>query len=242
MGMYGWTLRCVGLGMALAGSAVCWGQAPAGPLPQTESKGAAPAASAPQASQERTKNLAGAWSWNAEESDDARKVVQQARGSSGHGGGHGPRISGGLGGPGGYGGVGMGGRGGGRRSSGGNDEQREEMQEVFRPPNTLTFTQKDSEIDVMDDQGRRRTYFTDGRKIEKSKDANDQNAAAKWDDYRLVSEEKGPNGNKIEKSYEVAPGGQQLWETLHFSGRDKTPVTIRYVYDRGLGPVQPHSN
>src|SRR5262249_53021103 len=134
--------------------------------------------------------------------------------------------------------VGMGGHGGGGgHRSQPSDEEREEMAEIFRPPNSLTFTQNEPEIRVMDDQGNARTYYTDGRKIEKSKGGNNQTLAATWTEYKLTAQEKGPKDMKIERSYEVAPGGQQLWETVHFTvGKSKAPVTIRFVYEKGLGP------
>ena len=120
---------------------------------------------------------------------------------------------------------------------GGNDDERQKMQEFLRPANSLSFTQKEPEIDLTDDQGRTRAYFLDGRKLEKAKNPGHEELAAKWDDYRLVTQEKSPRGDKVERDFEVAPGGQQLYETFHFTiGRNKTPASIRYVYDRGLGP------
>jgi len=38
--------------------------------------------------------------------------------------------------------------------------------------------------------------MTDGRKLQKSKDENYQEIAAKFDGTRLVSDEKDPRGNK----------------------------------------------
>lgn len=118
-----------------------------------------------------------------------------------------------------------------------NEDERQKMQEFLLPANTLSFAQKEPEIDLTDGQGRTRVYFLDGRKLEKAKDGSREELAAKWDEYRLVTEEKGPRGDKVQRDFEVAPGGQQLYETLHFTiGRNKTPASVRYVYDRGLGP------
>ena len=96
----------------------------------------------------------------------------------------------------------------------------------------MNIAQKDAEIDINDDSDRKFAAFTDGRKVEKSKDASNQQFDAKWDEYRLVMEGKDPRGNKYERSYEVLEGNQQLRETLLLKiGRNNTEVSIRYVYD-----------
>jgi hypothetical protein len=47
-----------------------------------------------------------------------------------------------------------------------------------------------------------------------------------------VNEFKGPNGNKIDRTFEVLEGNQQLRETIHFTmGRSQREVYLRYVYD-----------
>jgi len=203
-------------------------QAAAGPLPQVQSQDSTPAQAKPAAPQDqtRTKNIAGCWKLNRDESDDARKKLQEARG------GNGGRSSGG-GGYGGHGGMG-GGRGGyGGRSRGGeSDEDRARMQELITPAAAITIIQKDPEIDLTDDQNRRRSFFTDGRKLQKpKKDSNYEEFAAKWDEYLFTIEEKGPHG-KIQRTFESAPGGQQLIETVSLTvGRNDTSLFLRYVYD-----------
>jgi hypothetical protein len=90
-----------------------------------------------------------------------------------------------------------------------------------------------AEVDLMDDQNRKRALITDGRKLQKSKDANYQEIAAKWEGNRLVTEEKDPRGNKMSGTFELSYDGMQLYETLHMTlGRNNTPVVIRYVYDQ----------
>jgi len=206
-------------------------QAPPGPLPGTAPQDAAsaPVAKAPAANLPRIKNLAGTWKLNTDDSDDPRKKLQQARGSGrGQGGG---RSGGGMGG----GWPGMGGHGGygGHRQGGGeSDEERQKMLLFLQPGQQLNIAQKDAEIDINDDSDRKFAAFTDGRKVEKSKDASNQQFDAKWDEYRLVMEGKDPRGNKYERSYEVLEGNQQLRETLLLKiGRNNTEVSIRYVYD-----------
>jgi len=203
-------------------------QAPPGPLPGTTSRDApsANAATAPAANVPRIKNLAGTWKLNTDDSDDPRKKLQQAHGSGrGQGGG---RPSGGWPGMGGHGGYG-----GGRRQGGGeSDEERQKMQLFLQPAQQLTITQKEPEIDITDDTDRKLAAYTDARKVEKSKDATNQQMDAKWYEYRLVMEGKDPRGNKYERSYEVLEGNQQLRETLFLKvGRNNTEISVRYIYD-----------
>lgn len=89
------------------------------------------------------------------------------------------------------------------------------------------------EIDVTDDLGRKRVYFTDGRKVQKPKDEKYQEFDAYWiESYRLVAEYDGSRGARITRSYEPAPGGKQLYETVRLERtRSYGPVEIRYVYD-----------
>ena len=116
------------------------------------------------------------------------------------------------------------------------DDERKEMQELMRPSETLDFKQDGAAIMMTDDLERHRTFYTDGRKVKKSKDENNQEFDATWQEYRLVAEFKGPDGNKIERSFEVLEGNQQLRETIHFTvGRNQREVYQRYVYDLKSG-------
>src|SRR5260370_35048468 len=91
---------------------------------------------------------------------------------------------------------------------------------------------KGAEGDLVDDRDRKRAFMTDGRKLQKSKDENYQEVAAKFDGNRLVSDEKDPRGNKMSRTFELSSDGRQLNETLHMTtGRSNTPLRIRHVYD-----------
>jgi hypothetical protein len=214
--------------------AVLQAQAPPGPMAPTQpSDSRAPAGNVqPQAQrpavQPRT-SIFGAWKFNPDDSDDPRKRLQQAR--AGGGGGN-RRMGGGYpGGGGGYGGRRMG-------SQGESDEQRQRMQELFSPSRGLTLAEakKDAEVDLFDDQERKRAFFLDGRKLQKSKDLNYQEIAAHWEGARLVTDEKNPRGGKMSRTYELSYDGTQLYETLHTTvGRNNTPLVLRYVYDQAAG-------
>ncbi len=96
----------------------------------------------------------------------------------------------------------------------------------------MEFTQDGAAIVLTDDLDRHRTFYTDGRKVKKSKDADNQEFDASWQEYRLVADFKGPDGNKIERTFEVLDGNQQLRETIQFTvGRSQREVYLRYVYD-----------
>jgi hypothetical protein len=176
----------------------------------------------------------GEWKFNHDDSDDPEKKMQEAqqdRASNGNGGygGGGPRL--------GYPGGGMGG--GGRRmgQQGMSDDERQKMQELLNPANRLTVADLTDrgEVDLTDDQQRKLTLITDGRKPQKSKDANNQEVAARWSGKQLATDEKGPHG-KMSRTYELSYDGTQLYETLHMTmGRRDTTFLIRYVYD-AYGP------
>ncbi len=130
---------------------------------------------------------------------------------------------------GGYPGGGHGGHG---RRGGESDEERQKMRELFTPAKAITLSMTGAEVDLLDDRDRKRAFMTDGRKLQKSKDDNYQEIAAKFDGTRLVSDEKDPRGNKISRTFELSSDGRQLYETLHLtSGRNNPPLVVRYAYD-----------
>jgi len=195
-------------------------QAPAGPVkgapPQPASAGR-PQEQAPLPPPRTT--ILGTWKLNRDESDGPRKRRQDSGGSNG--GGYGGRRGGMGGGHGGYG-----------RRGGESDEERQKMRELFSPPATMTLSMTGAEVDLVDDRDRKRAFMTDGRKLQKSKDANYQEIAAKFDGKRLVTEEKSPRGDKMSRTFELSEDGRQLYETLHMTtGRNNTPLVVRYVYD-----------
>jgi hypothetical protein len=89
-----------------------------------------------------------------------------------------------------------------------------------------------AEVDLMDDRDRKLAFMTDGRKLQKSKDPNYQEIAAKFDGNRLVTDEKSPRGDKMSRTFELSRDGRQLYETLHrTTGRNTAPLVVRFVYD-----------
>ncbi len=205
-------------------------QAPAGPLPaappQPSSSSAASAQNQPARTETRT-SILGRWKLNLDDSDDPRKKMEDARTSRGGG----PRSGNGVS----IAGFPIGGRGGNRGGESEEDQQR--TQSMIAPSNSLALAQKDPkdpEVDLTDDLNRKRALFTDGRKLQKPdpKDDSYEEIAAHWDGSRLVTDEKGPRGGKMSRTFELSYDGAELYETLRFTvGRSNTPVDIRYVYE-----------
>jgi hypothetical protein len=162
----------------------------------------------------------GDWVLNRDESDDPRRPMRDHDDSNG---GYGGRRPGGW--PGG---------GGGRRGGygGESDSERQKMRELLSPPTNITLSMTGAEVDLKDDHDRKRAFMTDGRKLQKSKDDNYQEIAAKWEGSRLISDEKNPRGGKMSRTFELSPDGRQLYETLNLKlGRNNYETSIRFVYD-----------
>ena len=201
------------------------------------------------------KQLFASWKFNMDESDDAQDKMREARGTNADnpasprgGSGNGTGIHmGGMGSPypggGGGNGGGNGGSGGGNSRNGGSknadsDYDRQQLQELMNPAGSITLAMKDTsdarngEVLLTDDSGRQRAFFTDGKKVQKSKDDKYQEFDAHWEDYRLVADEGGVHGPQITRSFEPAPGGKQLVEIVRLERtRSNGPVEIRFVYD-----------
>jgi hypothetical protein len=225
---------------------------PISPAPsQTPPSG--PAAKPKQQEVQPRTSLDGAWKLNRDESDDPRAKAQDSRGASGgNGGGYpgggypgggypggGGRYPGGGYPGGGY--PGGGGRypgggypgGGGGGPYGGQDEQTDErVLQLIRPAGSLSFSLKNAEIDVTDEQYHKLVFYTDGRQLQKPKDDRYQEIAAHWNGGQLVSDEKSPQGGKTSRTFELSPDGLQIYETLHIDrGKSRGPLVARYVYD-----------
>ena len=97
-----------------------------------------------------------------------------------------------------------GGRGGYGRRGGESDEERQKTRELLAPAKAIMLSMTGAEVDLVDDRDRKRAFMTDGRKLQKSKDDNYQEIAAKFDGTRLVSDEKDPRGNKMSRTFELS--------------------------------------
>jgi hypothetical protein len=172
----------------------------------------------------------GYWVFNKDESDDGRAKLSQSKqadnGNRGNGGGTygGPRVYGPW--PGGGGGYG------GPRPSG---DTSDTMADFVNPPREIKFSQQlenDPEVLMADDRDHRTEFFTDGRKLETEKNSDTKQVAARWDDKKLVTDEKGAHGGKVARTFELSSDGKQLIETVHVTdSKGNHPVNVQYVYD-----------
>jgi len=211
-------------GLILMVPGAVYSQAPPGPVPAGQPQPVPASEVRPQKQSPappRT-TILGAWKFNAEESDDRSKRRQDSRGSNGGGNGGGRGRMGGSGRGGGYGG----------RGGGESDEERQKMHELLTPARAITLSMTGAEVDLVNDGNRKLAFMTDGRKLRKSKDENYREIAAKFDGNRLITDEKNPRGGKMSRTFELSYDGRQLYETLHMTtGRNNSPLVIRFVYD-----------
>jgi hypothetical protein len=230
-------------GTAVMACGLLCAQAPPGPLTPPPPDPNAPVAPPPPKAPEvkpRT-SILGVWKFNKDESDDGRAKLQQSRQADntnrGNGGGGygGPRI--------GWPGGGMGGGGYGQPRSGG--DISDSMGDLVNPPHEMKFSQKfdnDPEVLLSDDRSHRTSFFTDGRKLEKEKDADSKQVTARWDDKKLVTDEKGAHNGKVSRTYELSQDGKQLIETVHVAdSKGNHPVNVQYVYDATNDTGDPYS-
>jgi hypothetical protein len=182
-------------------------------------------------------SLAGKWTLNKEESEDARSKMAEARGRRGGDAEGGGRVGGGGRSGGGFGGRGggFGGRGGGfggrgRDHDGGNPDAPRggTMRSFFEPPQILTITQTAEEIGVDDGQLVLHLH-PDGRKIKS--EGGGAETMTKWRGDELVVESKSERGAKITTAYMAVPEKHQLHITSTMEGRSGDPITVRRVYD-----------
>jgi hypothetical protein len=128
---------------------------------------------------------------------------------------------------------------GGQQNTGQDIEDNPKMQPLIHPSSLLSIELKNPEVDVTDYDLHKLSLYTDGRKLQKSKDNSDQEVAAHWAGSQLVSDEKSPLGGKMSRTFELSQDGRQLFETLHIdNGRSNTPLYIRYVYDVASSDTQ----
>ena len=222
-----------------------------GPLAPAQSQEQSPSQPAATSKQPPRTTLAGSWKLNRDESDDPQQIVRAAESSSSStaGGNPGGNYPGGgyPGGPGGgYPGGGYPGGGrrggypsGGQQNAGQDIEDNPKMQPLIHPSALLSIELKNPEVDVTDYDLHKLSLYTDGRKLQKSKDNSDQEVAAHWAGSQLVTDEKSPLGGKMSRTFELSQDGRQLFETLHIdNGRSNTPLYIRYVYDVASSDTQ----
>jgi len=225
-------------GAGLLSSGIVLSQAPPGPMTPPPSVAANSDAAPPPPPKKPEvpprKSIMGAWQLNKDESDDGRRKLQRAKDAENTNRGNGPYGSSGprVGGPwpGGY----PGGSGGSPYPRD-NSSDYDQMGDIVNPPREIKFIQRepdDPSVELLDDREHRRMFYTDGRKLQKSKGPDYEEIAAKWDGSKLVTDEKGAHNGKISRTFELSADGRQLIEIVHVSdNKGNHPATVQYVYD-----------
>ncbi len=181
-------------------------------------------------------NLGGRWVFNPELSDDARQKMREARegmpGGGGAGGGYG--SGGGMSGRGGggMGGGGMGGHGGGMHGGGRGGpgaDGREALRGVLEGANELTITPTETEVVILEKDGRMRILHPDG-KGHKS-EGGETEVKARWEGVRLVVETKSERGPRVSETYEVTPDRAKMTLTLRLEGGSMPAISLKRVYE-----------
>jgi hypothetical protein len=221
---------------SLLGSGVILAQAPPGPMtppPSTASTAGPVLPPLPKKPEiAPRKDIFGTWRINKDESDDGRKKLQRQKDAENTNRGNGPTNTGPhIGGPwpGGYPG------GGGGRNPHDDSSDFDQMGDIVNPPREIKFIERqphDPEVELTDDREHRRMFYTDGRKLQKTKGPDYEEISAKWDENKLVTDEKGAHNGKISRTYEVSSDGKQLIETVRVAdSKGNHPATVQYVYD-----------
>ena len=224
-------------GACLLGSGFVLAQAPPGPMtPPPSSVSTVDPVPAPPKKPEVAprKSIFGTWRFNKDESDDGRRKLQSAKGTENTNRSNGPYGSGPrIGGP--WPGGGGGYPGGGGRYPHDDSTDYDQMGDIVNPPREIKFLQQqpdDPSVELTDDREHRRMFYTDGRKLQKTKGPDYEEIAARWEGSKLVTDEKGTHNGKISRTYEVSSDGKQLIETVHVSdSKGNHPVNVQYVYD-----------
>jgi hypothetical protein len=112
------------------------------------------------------------------------------------------------------------------------DKDRQKRLAEFMPAGSLTVQQKDNEFDFIEGDDRKLVFYTDGRKLRKSKDEKLQEFDARLDGGRLSYDEKRQPKGTITRSFELSPDGRQMVETMEIdNGTIAVPVILKYAYN-----------
>jgi hypothetical protein len=101
--------------------------------------------------------------------------------------------------------------------------------------NSVAFRieESDSTLTVIGAEGLRRVFHPDGRERERRIEGlGNVKVKARWKGDRLIVERLLEGGVKVTESFELGPGGRQLYLELKISGGRRT-IEFRRVYDAG---------
>lgn len=165
--------------------------------------------------------LSGRWRINTEKSEDGGEKLRAAAAGR-RPGGSGPGRNGGAGGLGDRGGR----RGGG--SGGAQGDPRDSMRAVIESPTEMTITHTETEIAVVEKDGRLRLLHPDG---EPYMDSTGGRVNTRWEKDRLIVETKREDGPKVTEAFTLDSEPRQLVIDVRIESRFLDPVSVRRVYD-----------
>jgi hypothetical protein len=112
-------------------------------------------------------------------------------------------------------------------------QARRRIEALIEASETLDITQINQELTVVEGNLRERKFYTDGRPFERlDRRGNMTTIRAQWRGSRLVVDTRLADGGKFTESYELSPGGEQLFVTVTSQDRRlKQPLVIHRVYD-----------
>lgn len=102
------------------------------------------------------------------------------------------------------------------------------------PSARLTVVVNDKRFGVTDAEGRVTTLQLDGKKVEERVENGLLKISRKtrWEGPAVVTEIELDGGNKLERRYELSPGGTELHVTTKMSGGRGGTRTTLFLYER----------
>jgi hypothetical protein len=161
-------------------------------------------------------DLSGKWRMNRELSEDAKKKLEAALGSSGI-----PRQDVGSGGP--------------NRDARAieREQTRRRIEAIIEASETLQIKVNKKQVTVLEGNLRERKFYTDGRPYQREDQrGNPVVVRSRWRGQQLVVNTTLADGNRFSESYELASGERRLIVTFRSVDRRlKQPLVISRVYD-----------
>jgi hypothetical protein len=221
-------------GLSLIAAGMACAQSPPGPLQPAPSSASSAPPPPPVKKMAPRKTIMGDWKLNRDDSDDPRSKMHQATSHPSNPNIGGPQI--GWPGGGGMGGPGYGGNRGNRNPQSDTSQTNEKIQALIDPSVRVHLaqkTEKDPQVELTGDQGKKTVFYTDGKTPDKSADPSLQQVSAHWDGNKLVTDEKIEKNGTMTRTYSLSEDGMQLLEEVHLTTgkKNESPVTIHYVYD-----------
>ncbi|HUL77094.1 MAG TPA: hypothetical protein VL691_07500, partial [Vicinamibacteria bacterium] len=110
------------------------------------------------------------------------------------------------------------------------DDDPRGPQKVAEAGETLTITQTEVEIAVVDKTGQARSLYPNGKTYKADDGASD--VRSYWKDGSLVVEKKNVRGWRLTETWQLAPDRSRLTVVWHLEGGSRPKSNLKRVYDR----------